>query len=139
MRSADARAAGRRGFVLMEAVVALAIIGLMAIALLGAAGAQVRTADKAGVLLSARALAEDRLTAIRLLDHDALQALPDSLRAGRFPEPFEAFAWEATVEVVEDEYDLFAVEVVVTAHGEGFPLRTLLHRPRPSFVGGVDL
>jgi type II secretory pathway pseudopilin PulG len=132
------RRTARSGFVLLEAVVALAIIGLVAIALLAALGAQVRAADKASVLLAARSLAEDRLAALRLLDYDDLSDPPDSLLAGVFPPPFEAFEWTAVVESVEDEYDLFAAEVRITGLGEAYPLRTLLHRPRPVLVQRVS-
>lgn len=119
------------GFVLMEAVVALAIISLVAIALLSTTAAQVQTAAKAKVLLVSRALAEDRLNALRLLDYEDLVALPDSLAEGAFPPPFADFGWTATVEPMEEEYDLFGAEVIVTGRGETFPLRTLVHSPAP--------
>jgi type II secretory pathway pseudopilin PulG len=127
----------RRGFVLLEAVVALAIIGLVAIALLSTTSSQLRTASKATVLLTARSLAEDRIAAIRFLNYDDLSRLPDSLVAGRFPPPFDAFEWTTVVEEMEDEYDLFGAEVVVNGLGESFPLRTLVHAPRPVLTGGV--
>lgn len=127
----------RGGFVLLEAVVALAIIGLVAVALLSTTSAQLRTASKAGVLLTARSLAEDRIAAIRFLNHDDLADLPDSLVQGRFPPPFEEFEWTAVVEEMEDEYDLFGAEVVITGRGESFPLRTLVHTPRPVLTGGA--
>jgi prepilin-type N-terminal cleavage/methylation domain-containing protein len=127
----------RRGFVLLEAVVALAIIGLVAVALLSTTSSQLRTASKAGVLLTARSLAEDRVAAIRFLNYDDLSDLPDSLAEGRFPPPFDEFEWTAVVEEMEDEYDLFGAEVVITGRGESFPLRTLVHAPRPVLTGGV--
>lgn len=122
------RPSRRAGFVLMEAVVALAIIGLVSIALLSATGAQLANANKANVLLTARSLAEDRLAALRLLDYDELKDPPDSLLEGTFLAPFESFSWTAVLEEMEDEYDLFGAEVVVTGLGESYPLRTLLHR-----------
>jgi type II secretory pathway pseudopilin PulG len=123
---------GRRpGFVLMEAVIALAIIGLVAIALLEASGAQLRAASQAKSLLVARSLAEDRLAALQLLDYDELTDVPDSLKAGAFPPPFDEFAWTARVDAMDDEYDLFGAEVLVTGRGESYPLRTLIHSPRP--------
>jgi type II secretory pathway pseudopilin PulG len=121
----------RAGFALMEAVMALAIIGMVAIGLLGATAAQVRTADKAALLVTARALAEDRMAMLRTLDWDGLGAVPDSLAAGVFPPPLESFGWTARVDPVRDEYDLFAAEVVVHIHDEAFILRTLLHEPQP--------
>ena len=114
----------------MEAVVALAIISLFAVALLGMVGAQTRAADRGSVLLVARALAEDRLMAVQLLDNEALQDLPDSLAAGTFPEPFQDFSWSLSAAPVEDEYDLFTTEVIVTGRGYSFPLRSMLHQPR---------
>lgn len=118
----------RRGFLLLEALVALAIVGIVAVALLGATGGQVRAADRGAGLLVASALAQDRATGFRIMDHDELRRPPDSLMAGTFPDPFDAFEWTATVEPVEGEYDLFALEVVVTGRGVRFPLQTLLHR-----------
>lgn len=119
------------GFVLLEAVLALAIIGMVAVALLAATGAQVRNAGKASELLRAQSLAEDRLAAVRLLDHEELSDLPDSLGSGIFPSPFQDFGWTAVVAEMEDEHDLFGVGIVVTGPAEVYPLRTLVHRARP--------
>jgi len=115
----------------MEALVALAIIGLVAIGLLAATAAQVRTADKAAQLLSARSLAEERMAMLRVLTYDELLDLPDSLAAGRFPAPFEQFEWQAEVVPAQGEHDLFSAAVVVRVNDEEFPLRTLLHAPQP--------
>lgn len=126
----------RGGFVLLEAVVSLAIIAMAAVALLATTGTQVRTAAKADELLVAQSLAEDRLAAIRMLDYDELADLPDSLQAGPFPVPFQEFQWTASVAAMEDEYDLFGVEVVVSGPHEVFPVRTLIHRARPVLAAG---
>lgn len=126
------------GFVLLEAVVALAIIAMVAVALLAATGAQVRNASKARELLVAQSLAEDRLAALKLLDAEGLADLPDSLQAGTFPPPFEAFRWTASAAEMEDEYDLFGVEVLVNGPVESYPLRTLIHRFRPVLEGGGE-
>ena len=120
----------RDGFVLLEAVVALAVIGLFSIALLAALGAQVRAADRGSVLLVERALAEDRLMALQLLDYDGLAGLPDSLQQGRFAEPFDEFSWTAAAEPLDEEYDLISATVIVEGRGYTFPLQSLLHRPR---------
>lgn len=125
----------RPGFVLMEAVMALAIIAIVAIGVLAATASQVRTADKAALLLHARALAEDRMVMLRTLDHGALSDLPDSLVAGVFPPPFEAFSWEAWVSPIRDEHDLFAARVTVLIGDEAFPLDALLHEPQQA--GGM--
>jgi hypothetical protein len=122
----------------MEAVIALAIISLFAVALLSTVGAQVRAADRGNVLLVARALAEDRLMALQLQDYDGLADLPDSLAAGSFPEPFEDFTWSATATPMGDEYDLFDTSVSVSGRGYTFPLQTLIHRARPVLQEGGD-
>jgi type II secretory pathway pseudopilin PulG len=124
----------RRGFVLLEAVVALAILGVASIVLLQVRAQQMRVASQARELLTAQALAEDRLGALRLLNHVLLEDPPDSLMRGVFPPPFETFSWSAEVELIEDEYDLFGLEVVVEGPDERFPLRTLVHRPRSVLV-----
>jgi len=130
------RTPNRAGFVLLEAVVALAIISMVSLALLQARGQQIRVASQARELLTAQALAEDRLAALRLLDYENLARPADSVLAGSFPEPFEGFSWVTTVEVLEDEYDLFGVDVVVTGPAERFPLSTLVHRPRAILSAG---
>lgn len=135
---AHLRRPGRDGFLLMEAVVALAIIGLAAIAVLGATGAQVRAADKAGVLLVAEGLAVDRMTSFELLGYEDLADPPDSLLAGVFPPPLDQFAWQARVLPMDMEFDLFRVDVIVEGRGESFPLRTLIHRTRPFVTTGAD-
>jgi hypothetical protein len=121
----------------MEAVVALAIIGLFSIALLAAVGTQVRTANQGNVLLIERSLAEDRLMSLRMLDYDGLKEIPDSLAAGSFPEPFEDFSWTASASVVADEQDLFNASIVVTGQGYTLPIQAMLHRPRPLIEGGT--
>jgi len=126
----------RGGFVLLEAVVALAILGVASIVLLQVRSQQIRVAVQARELLTAQALAEDRISALKLLDYELLEAPPDSLMEGVFPPPFEAFSWTGVVELVRDEYDLFAVEVVVEGPVERFPLRTLVHRPRSLLTSG---
>jgi len=121
----------RRGFVLLEAVVALMIISLFAVGLLTTVAAQVRTADRAAVLLTGRALAEDRFTALQLLDYESIKGIPDSLAAGVFPPPFEDYTWTAVVEPAGDEYDLFSTRIEVSAFGYSFVTQSMLHRPRP--------
>lgn len=127
----------RAGFVLLEAVVALAILGVASIVLLQVRSQQIRVAVQARELLTAQALAEDRLSALKLLDYPLLEDPPDSLMEGTFPPPFEAFSWTGAVELIEDEYDLFGVEVVVVGPAERFPLRTMVHRPRSLLMSGL--
>jgi hypothetical protein len=128
------------GFVLLEAVVALAILGVASIVLLQVRAQQIRVATQARELLTAQALAEDRIAAIRILDYELLADPPDSLMGGVFPPPFEEFTWRTEIALMEDEYDLFGVEVEVVGPAERFPLRTLVHRARSVLTGaeGAD-
>jgi hypothetical protein len=119
------------GFLLLEALIGLAILGAVVIGLLSAAGTQVRAADQASVLLVASALAQDRAAAIQILDYQGLVSPPDSLLAGTFEAPFDDFEWTAQVEHTDNEYDLFAVRVEVSGRGHLFPLETLVHRMEP--------
>ncbi|MEX1258843.1 MAG: type II secretion system protein [Gemmatimonadota bacterium] len=130
------RASATHGFLLLEAVVALAIIGIVAVGVLASTAAQVRTAGKASVLAVARTLAEDRTTAFRFLGYEELRDPPDSLMGGAFPAPFDEYSWSAAIHETEGEYDLFTLDVVTTGRGEVFPVQTLLHRPRPQIVAG---
>jgi type II secretory pathway pseudopilin PulG len=116
------------GFLLLEALIALAIIGVVAIALLAATSSQIQASGKGNALLVASALAQDRLAAIQMLDGDELRDPPDSLATGTFPPPFDEFSWATTVESADNEYELFAVRIVVDGRGESFGMETLLHR-----------
>lgn len=135
--SARTALADRDGFALLEAIVALAIIGTFAVAVLATLATQVRAADRAAALLVAQALAEDRQMAIELLDYDDLESLPDSLAAGIFPPPFDVYSWTARVEPVEDEEGLFATEIVVTDGTFTYPLHGMLHRSNAVRLGQV--
>jgi type II secretory pathway pseudopilin PulG len=121
----------RPGFVLLEAVVALMIIALVGAAAVSVAGVELRTTDRASRLLEASALAEDRLAAMRFLDHDGLSRLPDSLEAGKFPSPFDAYRWTAHANEVRDENALFDVSVQVEWPGGAYRLDTRMYRPVP--------
>jgi type II secretory pathway pseudopilin PulG len=127
----------RGGFVLMEAVIALAIIAVIAIALLGATAAQVRTADKGTLLLVAQSLAEERMATMRALGWAELNAVPDSLLAGTFPPPFDEYAWRTEVVRLTEEHELFSVGVEVTVAGEAFSMSTLLHEPESPAAPGA--
>lgn len=131
----DVRARG--GFVLLEALIALAIVGVMVVALLGATAGQLRTAAKSANMLTARSLAEERMAVLRSLEYGALVDPPDSLLAGVYGPPFEAYSWRAEIAPVEDEYDLFSAAVTVSVEDDGLTLRTLLHEPQPELTAGA--
>lgn len=98
----------RHGFVLLEAVVALLVVGLVAAAAVELIGADLRAATRQPALLTATALAEERLATVRLLGDEQLPRIPDSLASGRFPAPFTAYRWRSSVARAHDEevYDI---------------------------------
>lgn len=122
---------GREGFTLLEAVVALVIVGLTATAVLTAVGAELRGAARAQRGLEAAALAEYRLGTLQLREPAALYPLADSLARGRFAPPFEEYRWSATVRPVRGELALFDLAIRVEWEGGTYPLHTRLYRPLP--------
>ena len=119
------------GFSLLEAVVALTIVGLAAVAALGAFGAELRASNQAGRALEAEALAQSRLAVLRLLQRSDLEPLADSMRNGWFAAPFEDYRWEASSQDVRSREDLFQVTVAVRWDGGAYALASRLYRPRP--------
>jgi type II secretory pathway pseudopilin PulG len=103
----------RRGFVLLEAVIALLIVSTFAIAALGALGGRLRGAGTVERTLTARALAEDRFAAVELLP-GVPQPLPDTLAQGTFAVPFDDYHWTAAARPVRGEENLYHVVVTVT-------------------------
>ena len=129
----------RRGFTLLEAAVAMAIVGVIALAALGAYAAELRAAGKARQALPAVSLAEERLAAIDLLPAGELRALPDSLARGRFGPPFERYEWTATVRRAREAgrgmrglRDLYDVRVEVRWPEGLYTLDARRYRPLPA-------
>ena len=119
----------RRGFMLLEAVVALVIVGLTATAAAELYGAQMRAARREPRLVTATALGQDRLAAVRLLEPEQLRRLPDSLARGRFAAPFADYRWTAaaTRSRVDDLYEL---SVEITWLDGQIALSTLVYAPQ---------
>lgn len=117
------------GFTLLEALVAVTIVGLVAVSSLAAIGAQLRIADRARIALEAEALAQDQLTAVRLLPANDLNPIPDSLRHGTFDPPFDRYSWEHTVREVSGQPGLFDIAAVVTWGDGSYALRSRIYRP----------
>ena len=118
----------RRGFILLEAMVALLVVGITAGAALELYGAQMRAVRREPRLLTATSLAQDRLAAVRLLEAEQLARLPDSLARGRFAAPFANYRWSATSthSTLDDLYD---VRVEVTWSDGQLALSTRIYAP----------
>lgn len=103
----------RTGFTLLEATVALALVGVVAIGALEAFAAESRAAFRSRQLAPAVALASERLARLELLDAARLRALPESLRTGSVRDGVQEYAWRADVAPVPNEPDLYALTVDV--------------------------
>jgi prepilin-type N-terminal cleavage/methylation domain-containing protein len=122
----------RAGFTLLEAAIALLVLGLAAAGTFAALGAGRRAETGAAQVGPAVALAEEPLAALVLASARELRALPDSLRRGRFASPYDAYAWTAEARPVAGETDLYDLAVTVTWPAGGrLALRTRRFRAAP--------
>jgi prepilin-type N-terminal cleavage/methylation domain-containing protein len=119
----------RDGFTLLEATVALTIIGVCVIGAFGAFGAQLRADQRARAALPIEALAEERMAALLLMEPQRWRVLPDTVRRGRFPAPFADHTWEASTHEVPRERDLRELVVTVRGPTSALTLRTRRYRP----------
>jgi type II secretory pathway pseudopilin PulG len=116
---------------MLEAVVALAIVGVAGVAALEAAGSEFRAAARAQAAYVGAALAADRLAALTLARADELTSLADSLARGTFPPPFAAYTWTASVRAAFGEPDLYEVAIAVRGTDLDYAVATRLYRPAP--------
>ena len=117
----------RRGFTMLEAIVALAIVGLVCVGVLGAYGGAIRADVLAADRLPLAALAAERIAAVDL-DAGSLQRLPDSLARGAFAAPYASATWETETRRVEQTDGLYDVIVRVHDGTDVYTLRTRRYR-----------
>lgn len=123
----------RRGISLLEAVAAVAVVGMTSVGALEAAGSDLRTAERARRALEAEALATARLDFMNLLYDTDLQALPDSVARGAFAKPLDDYSWAATSKPYSDQAGVYDVRVTIKwADGE-YTERTYMYR-RPAIA-----
>ncbi len=121
---------GRSGFSLLEAVVALAIVGLAAVASVEAVSAHLRAAERAMAALDAEALMQDRLARLRLLSREELAHLPDSMAQGQFGASLAGVAWRAASAEDRSRPALFHLSVELVEAKGNRRLETTVYRPR---------
>ena len=127
--SATRRVGGsRRGITLLEAVAAIAIVGMTAVSALEAVGGDMRTAERAKRAIEVEALATSRLEAMNLLVDQELQSLPDSIKEGKFTPPLDEYTWKATSTPVSDQAGLYSVHVTVEWTNGSYELKTYMYR-----------
>lgn len=125
----------RSGFTLLEALVALVILGTAVSAALGAFGGGLRAAAAVHAHANGVRLAESRLNELALLPSDSLVYYADQ-REGRFAAPMEGFGWRARVTRVSGTEGLLRAVVVVAWNGGDYRLTTEYFRR--DLVSGVN-
>lgn len=118
----------RRAFSLFEAVVAIAVVGMTAVAALESVGGGMRAADKSRRAVEAEALASSRLEVMDLMTDQQLQSLPDSVAKGQFDKPLDEYAWTTTSAPVGDQAGVYDVRVSVSWPTGEYTLKTYVYR-----------
>ena len=131
MRSNRLRA--RAGITLLEAVAAVAIVGVTAISALESVGGNMRTAEKAKRATEAEALATSRLDFMDLLNDRELQALPDTVEKGTFPAPLNEYTWKTTSTPVSEQAGVYDVRITIQWPTGSYRVQTYAYR-RPPLV-----
>lgn len=121
----------RRGITLLEAVVAIAIVGMTSVAALESVGGEMRTAERARRAIEVEQLATSRLEFMDLLTDRELQALPDSVEKGTFTAPLDEYSWTTTSSPVSEQPGVYDVRVTVAWPSGSYVLRTYLYRTPP--------
>jgi type II secretory pathway pseudopilin PulG len=127
------RSRARRGITLFESVAALTIVGLVSISALEAVGAEMRTAERARRALEVEGLATQRLDALELLTDQELQAIPDSVAAGKFDAPLEEYSWAIESTPVAEQPGVYDVALTIVWENGSYPIRTKMYR-RPRLI-----
>lgn len=118
----------RRGFTLLEALVALVIVGTAVAAALSAFGATLRVGSRVGGHAHAVALADARLSELSTLSADSIRHYAQP-RQESFPAPFDAYRWTARLQSRTGSPALLRAQVVVSWPQGEYALATELFRP----------
>ena len=123
----------RTGISLMEAVVAITIVGLTSVSALEAVGGDMRTAERARRAIEIEALASSRLEFMDLMTDRELQALPDSVESGKFLVPLDEYSWKTTSTAVSDLPGVYDVRVTIDWPMGSYVVKTYQYR-QPVFA-----
>jgi type II secretory pathway pseudopilin PulG len=117
-----------RGFTIVEALVALVLLGAGLVPLLSSVTAGLRAEGELGATLNAIPLAEARMEELALLPVDSLAGYL-TVRRGQFAPPFEAYRWSALLRPSAESPALVQAAVRLEWEGGGYSLETFFHRP----------
>jgi prepilin-type N-terminal cleavage/methylation domain-containing protein len=123
----------RAGFSLLEAVAAIAIVGITSVSALEAVGSNMRTAEKARRAQEAEALATSRMDFMGLLTDRELQALPDSVENGKFDKPLDEYTWKTTSTPLADQAGVYDIRITVEWPTGSYVIQTYQYR-RPALA-----
>ncbi len=112
---------------MLEAVVALAIIGIVCVGVLGAYTAALRADVTAADRLPLASLAVERMAAVDIAS-GSLASLPDSSAHGTFAPPYASITWDTEARRVEQTDGLYDVIVRVRDGNDVFTLQTRRYR-----------
>jgi type II secretory pathway pseudopilin PulG len=121
----------RSGVSLLEAVVAVAIVGMTSVGALEAVGGDMRTAERARRAIEAEALATSRLEFMDLLTDRDLQALADSVTQGKFPVPLDEYSWKTSSVPLSDQAGVYDIRVTINWPTGTYQARTYAYRRPP--------
>lgn len=119
---------GERGFTLVEATVALLLLGVALVPLLQSVTAGVRSEGDLAATLNAVPLAESRMEELSLLPLDSLDDYL-TIRGGSFAPPHAGYRWSALLRPSPESPALVQAAVRVEWEGGGYSLETFFHRP----------
>lgn len=116
---------------LLEAAIAMTIVGLVAVAALGEFASEIRAAGRAAGARVLQALVRDRLASLKIAPDDALTHLPDSLAQGVFPPPFSDYRWTAALTPDRGFAGLYHAEIVVRSPQGELALAARIYKTPP--------
>ncbi len=122
------RSRARRGISLFEAIAALAIVGMISVSALSAAGGEMRTAARARRALEVEAHATSRLDFLALMNDQQLQNLPDSVARGVFDAPLNEYKWTTAATPLSTQAGVYDVRVDVTWKEGAYALHSYIYR-----------
>lgn len=122
------RAHGRAGFTLLEAVIALAILGIAVVSMIASLSAGLRAGSGAETRMTEVVLADMRMSELAALPVESLRRYAEP-QVGRFGPPFSAYEWRALVRPAAAATGLMNAAVVVHGPGGEYVLETAFYRP----------
>jgi type II secretory pathway pseudopilin PulG len=121
----------KKGVSLLEAVVAIAIVGLTSVSALEAVGGDMRTTERARRAIEAEALAGSRLDFMDLMSDRELQAIPDSVEKGKFLGPLNEYSWKTTSTAVGEQGGVYDIRVTIDWPTGSYTVKSYQYRTPP--------